>query len=95
MGEADAGNGHDGAPPRAMVLTREEGTPLVARGAQLLFKAIGAETGGAFSLMDRVLPAGGHRRPVPRGCGARAVGVSPEFVCVTRAGATRISGMTF
>jgi quercetin dioxygenase-like cupin family protein len=47
----------------ARILERNEGALLIARGAQLLFKATGEDTGGAFSLMDRVLPPGG--RPPP------------------------------
>jgi quercetin dioxygenase-like cupin family protein len=54
--------GQDDA-PRGKILGRNEGALLIARGAQLLFKATGEETGAAFSLMDRVLPPGG--RPPP------------------------------
>ena len=46
-----------------VVLRPGEGLPLRARGARLLFKALGADSGGAFSLMERVLPPGG--RPPP------------------------------
>jgi mannose-6-phosphate isomerase-like protein (cupin superfamily) len=53
----------DAVQPRATILARNEGTLLTARGAELLFKAVAADTGGAFSLMDRVLPPGG--RPPP------------------------------
>ena len=41
-----------------------EGRRLVARGSQMLFKAVGATTGGRFLLMDRTLPAHG-RPPAP------------------------------
>lgn len=50
-------------PPQPITLAPDEGTLFTARGARLLFKAIGADTGNAFSLMDRVLPPGG--RPPP------------------------------
>lgn len=51
------------------------GTPLVkpgeghgytARGSVMAFKAIGAQTGGDFSLMERTLPPGGRRPPAHR-----------------------------
>ena len=41
-----------------------EGRRLAARGSQMLFKAVGATTGGRFSLMDRTLSAYG-RPPAP------------------------------
>ncbi len=36
---------------------------LVRNGSQLLFKAVAATTGGAFSLHERRVPAGGRRPP--------------------------------
>ena len=51
-------------PGGALILGSGEGTALTARGSELVFKALAETTGGAFSLMERVLPAGG--RPPPR-----------------------------
>jgi quercetin dioxygenase-like cupin family protein len=48
---------------RAVVLGADEGTEVTARGSRMLFKAVAETTGGAFSLMERVLPPGG--RPPP------------------------------
>ena len=48
----------------AIVLREGEGKPLEARGSLMVFKAIAATTGGAFSFMERRLPPGG--RPPPR-----------------------------
>jgi quercetin dioxygenase-like cupin family protein len=39
------------------------GEPLTVRGSTLLFKAVAATTGGAFSLHERHVPAGGRRPP--------------------------------
>jgi quercetin dioxygenase-like cupin family protein len=39
------------------------GEELVVRGSTLLFKAVAATTGGAFSLHERLVPAGGRRPP--------------------------------
>ena len=52
----------------ATVLTAGQGTPLMARGSEMLFKAMGSNTGGRFSLMERLLPPHGrapaaHRHP--------------------------------
>jgi len=44
------------APPGA-------GERLTVRGSALQFKAVGATTGGAFSLHERHIPAGGRRPP--------------------------------
>jgi mannose-6-phosphate isomerase-like protein (cupin superfamily) len=41
-----------------------QGTIYTARGSVMAFKAIAAQTGGDFSLMERTLPPGG-RRPLP------------------------------
>jgi quercetin dioxygenase-like cupin family protein len=47
----------------SLVLAPGEGERLTARGATLLFKAVAATTGGAFSLHERLVPAGGRRPP--------------------------------
>jgi len=39
------------------------GEQLNVRGSMLAFKAVGATTGGAFSLHERHIPAGGRRPP--------------------------------
>jgi mannose-6-phosphate isomerase-like protein (cupin superfamily) len=49
--------------PEAIIILPGEGEELTARGNTLLFKAVAATTGGAFSLHDRYLPAGGRRPP--------------------------------
>jgi quercetin dioxygenase-like cupin family protein len=49
---------------KSLVLPPGEGTSLRARGSEMVFKAMSRTTGGAFSLMERVLPPGG--RPPPR-----------------------------
>jgi quercetin dioxygenase-like cupin family protein len=49
-----------------IVLGPGEGRHLEARGSEMVFKAIGATTGGRFSLMDRVLPPGGRMPPPHR-----------------------------
>lgn len=46
-----------------VVLPPSGGEQLVARGSTLLFKAVAATTGGAFSLHERQVPAGGRRPP--------------------------------
>ncbi|MGI9008467.1 MAG: cupin domain-containing protein [Streptosporangiaceae bacterium] len=43
-----------------------EGHRLTARGSVLAFKAVGAQTGGDFSLMERTLPPGGRTPPAHR-----------------------------
>ncbi|MBO0824051.1 MAG: cupin domain-containing protein [Actinobacteria bacterium] len=40
-----------------------DGERLAVRGSTLLFKAVAATTGGAFSLHERHIPAGGRRPP--------------------------------
>ncbi len=50
----------------AIVLGPGEGRRLEARGSEMLFKAVGATTGGRFSLMDRTLPPGGRMPPPHR-----------------------------
>jgi mannose-6-phosphate isomerase-like protein (cupin superfamily) len=43
-----------------------EGHQLTARGSLMAFKAVAAQTGGDFSLMERTLPPGGRRPPAHR-----------------------------
>ena len=43
-----------------------QGHLLTARGSVLAFKAVAAQTGGDFSLMERTLPPGGRRPPAHR-----------------------------
>jgi len=50
----------------ALILPPGEGTALTARGSVMVFKAVAETTGGAFSLMERVLPAGGRPPPAHR-----------------------------
>lgn len=45
------------------VITPGGGERLTVRGSNLLFKAVAANTGGAFSLHERQIPAGGRRPP--------------------------------
>jgi quercetin dioxygenase-like cupin family protein len=45
------------------VIPPAEGDELSVRGSTLLFKAVAATTGGAFSLHERHVPAGGRRPP--------------------------------
>jgi quercetin dioxygenase-like cupin family protein len=47
----------------AIVVPPGGGEQLSARGSTLLFKAIAATTGGAFSLHERHVPAGARRPP--------------------------------
>jgi quercetin dioxygenase-like cupin family protein len=47
----------------AITLGPGEGKVLEARGSRMVFKAGAALTDGAFSLMERDLPAGGRRPP--------------------------------
>ncbi|BEP13419.1 hypothetical protein acdb102_17300 [Acidothermaceae bacterium B102] len=48
----------------AVVLGPGEGEKfLVRNGSELIFKAVAASTGGAFSLHERRVPAGGRRPP--------------------------------
>jgi len=50
----------------AIVFGPGEGEALQARGSVMLFKAVAASTGGAFSLHQRELPSGGRKPPVHR-----------------------------
>jgi quercetin dioxygenase-like cupin family protein len=45
------------------ILPPGAGEQLSVRGSTLLFKATAASTGGAFSLHERLVPAGGRRPP--------------------------------
>jgi quercetin dioxygenase-like cupin family protein len=47
----------------AIVVPPGGGEQLSARGSSLLFKAVAANTGGAFSLHERSVPTGGRRPP--------------------------------
>jgi mannose-6-phosphate isomerase-like protein (cupin superfamily) len=49
-----------------VVLDPGQGDALQARGGVMLFKAVAATTGGAFSLHERHLPPGGRRPPPHR-----------------------------
>jgi mannose-6-phosphate isomerase-like protein (cupin superfamily) len=49
--------------PDYSVLPPGGGERLSVRGSTLLFKAVAASTGGAFSLHERLIPAGGRRPP--------------------------------
>jgi quercetin dioxygenase-like cupin family protein len=49
--------------PEYSVLPGGAGEQLNVRGSTLLFKAVAATTGGAFSLHERHVPAGGRRPP--------------------------------
>jgi quercetin dioxygenase-like cupin family protein len=73
----------------------DEGIALSARGSSMLFKAVADTTGGAFSLMERELPAS-NRRPQPhRHQGPEGFYVlegSIEFIVGTR---SRIGGPGF
>jgi mannose-6-phosphate isomerase-like protein (cupin superfamily) len=46
------------------IIAAGKGTIVAARGSVMAFKAIAAQTGGDFSLMERTVPPGG-RRPLP------------------------------
>lgn len=46
-----------------MVIAPDGGEQLTARGSTLMFKAVAASTGGAFSLHERRVPPGGPRPP--------------------------------
>ena len=46
------------------IIAAGEGTIVAARGSVMAFKAIAAQTGGDFSLMERTVPPRG-RRPLP------------------------------
>ena len=49
-----------------LALASGAGEHLTVRGSTLLFKAVAATTGGAFSLHERHIPAGGRRPPAHR-----------------------------
>ena len=52
-------------PPRGAV-PAGQGHMLEARGSVMAFKAVAAQTGGDFSLMERTLPPAGRRPPAHR-----------------------------
>jgi quercetin dioxygenase-like cupin family protein len=49
--------------PEYSIVPPSGGEQLNVRGSTLLFKAVAATTGGAFSLHERHVPAGGRRPP--------------------------------
>lgn len=49
--------------PGPIIVQPGGGEQLTVRGSTLLFKAVAATTGGAFSLHERLVPAGGKRPP--------------------------------
>jgi quercetin dioxygenase-like cupin family protein len=49
-----------------MIVPPGNGHMLTARGSVMAFKAIAAQTGGDFSLMERTLPPGGRTPPAHR-----------------------------
>jgi quercetin dioxygenase-like cupin family protein len=53
-------------PQDALILPPGAGTSFTARGSSMVFKALAQTTGGAFSLMERVLPPGGRPPPPHR-----------------------------
>jgi quercetin dioxygenase-like cupin family protein len=57
---------HETGPGGALILPPGAGTALTARGSVMVFKAMAETTGGAFSLMERALPAGGRPPPPHR-----------------------------
>ena len=54
---------------KAIVHAPGEGTRYRARGSLMTFKARADDTGGAFSLMEREMPAGGRMPPPHRHAG--------------------------
>ena len=48
------------------IVAAGDGHLLTARGSVMAFKAVAAQTGGDFSLMERTLPPGGRRPPAHR-----------------------------
>jgi mannose-6-phosphate isomerase-like protein (cupin superfamily) len=48
------------------VVPAGQGHLLTARGSVMAFKAVAAQTGGDFSLMERTLPPGGRQPPAHR-----------------------------
>ncbi|HWG13188.1 MAG TPA: cupin domain-containing protein [Streptosporangiaceae bacterium] len=53
-------------PAEPGIVAPGEGHVLTARGSVMAFKAVAAQTGGDFSLMERTLPPGGRRPPAHR-----------------------------
>jgi mannose-6-phosphate isomerase-like protein (cupin superfamily) len=50
----------------AGIVAAGDGQMLTARGSVMTFKAVAAQTGGDFSLMERTLPPGGRTPPAHR-----------------------------
>jgi hypothetical protein len=48
------------------IIPAGSGHMLTARGSVMAFKAVAAQTGGDFSLMERTLPPGGRKPPAHR-----------------------------
>ena len=59
-----AGSARTGTGPG--IVAPGQGHLLTARGSVMAFKAVAAQTGGDFSLMERTLPPGGRRPPAHR-----------------------------
>jgi len=53
-------------PAEPGIVAPGQGHLLTARGSVMAFKAVAAQTGGDFSLMERTLPPGGRRPPAHR-----------------------------
>lgn len=56
----------------AIVREQGEGMRYVLRGSEIIFKALGSETGGVFSFLEREVPAGGRMPPAHRHEGPEA-----------------------
>ncbi len=56
----------------AIVRSRGEGPRYVLRGSEIVFKALGSETGGVFSFLEREVPPGGRMPPPHRHEGPEA-----------------------
>ncbi len=56
----------DAAAPSAGIVSAGDGHRLTARGSVMAFKAVAAQTGDDFSLMERTLPPGGRKPPAHR-----------------------------
>jgi len=72
------------------IVPRGAGKIHAARGSVMAFKAVAAQTGGDFSLMERTLPPGG-RRPLPH----RHVNCSEAFWVLDGAVTFVLDGVEF
>jgi mannose-6-phosphate isomerase-like protein (cupin superfamily) len=72
------------------IVSRGAGKIHTARGSVMAFKAVAAQTGGDFSLMERTLPPGG-RRPLPH----RHVNCSEAFWVLDGAVTFVLDGVEF